>query len=99
MSLRLQKALHSEAFRLFRVLDYKREEYNMTIACSNMVLLGKKKKGNDNANVESPYFESQGPIKVAGNGGNHVTLGYGGVTGVGEALGSAAGAVLVLTDL
>lgn len=47
---------------------------------------------------EWSYFEGQGPIQVAGNGGDDVTLGHSVVTGVGEALATAA-AALALIDL
>lgn len=51
-----------------------------------------------NTHGEWPYFEGQSAVQVARDGWYNVTLGYGVVTGVGEAL-AAAVLALALIDL
>lgn len=51
-----------------------------------------------NIHGEWPYFEGQSAIQVVGDGWDNITLGHSVVTGVGEALATAA-AALALIDL
>lgn len=48
---------------------------------------------------EWPYFEGQRAVQIAGDGRDNIALGHRVVTGVGEALASAAAAVLALIYL